>query len=190
MNTWLSFISLLLTVVAGILKSRKGSTLRLYFWSQLLNAPVVFAAARYLGDRADDYALLYVAATLPILECCCFMIWECGTGPIETRISVAFGLLVGMVASFGMPQHPAVDYVTFAEGVFLAMIGFAMLLGERVRSYAKTIGTLSLALSCYDFGYMRNEDWSTLNGWLPSAMCSAAYLLIVARRLRLRPVEA
>ncbi len=180
MNTWLSFISLLLTVAAGLAVSHRRSTLRLYFWAELLNAPVVFAGAHYLGDHDTFYALLYVAVTLPILECCCFMALEAGLNDFGVRVAVAFGLFVGMVASFGMPHHPPIDYVTFAEGVLLAMIAVAMLSGKRVAWHGWPIAALLLALSSYDFGWLRNESWSTLNDWLPSAMSTLAFIVIAA----------
>jgi len=182
MNTWLSFTSLLLAAVAGLLRSRQGSTLRLYFLAQLLNVPVVFLAARYLGDRTTVYALLYVAVTLPVLECCCFMLWDAGLNALHLRIAVAFGLFMGMIESFGMARHPAVDYVTFAEGVLLSMVGTAMVLGMPPHTKRHMIGVLSLALSCYDFAWLRNDNWAGLNDWLPSLLCTAAFVRIILMR--------
>lgn len=184
MNTWWSFISLLLTTAAGVRFSRRRSTLRLYFWAQLLNAPVVFMGAHYLGSHATVYALLYTAVTLPVLECCCFMAWDAGLRTLHTRIAIAFGLFVGMVATFDMPPHPLVDYVTFAEGVLLVMVGTAMMLGQNTSSHSMLIGALSFALSTYDFGWLHNDDWSMLNDWLPSAMCTVVFATIVLTVLR------
>lgn len=179
MNTWLSFISLLLAAVAGLLRSRRGSTLWLYFCAQLVNAPVVFASVRFLGDHATTYALLYVAVTLPILECCCFMLWEKGLSNLHLRIAVAFGLFMGMIESFGMtPGH----YVTFAEGVLLSMIGVAMVLSMVPHTKEHIVGVLSLALSCYDFAWLRNDSWAGLNDWLPSLLCTVAFVRIISMR--------
>lgn len=176
---------LLLATVAGFLRSRK--TVRLYFRAQLIYIPVVFLGAKYLGDRAALYAVLYGAATLLILECCCFLIWE---ARLDLRLYIAslnFGLFMGIVTSIGAPRHPLGDYVTFGEGVMLSIIGMSLLQvanASEDKMAVKTIGILSLALSCYDFGFFRNESWYVVNGWLPSLLCSVAFLWIAAQPIR------
>lgn len=158
--------------LAGLATAQK--TVKLYFKAQLLYALVVFIAAPFFGIHDATYALIYAAVTLPILECCCFLIWEERLSEKLYLASVSFGLFVGIIAASGMPRHPVEDYVTFGEGVILAIIGIAMRFAS-AKLAIRTIGALSLALSCYDFAYLRNESWAELNTWLPAALCTVAF---------------
>jgi hypothetical protein len=176
MNSWASFLIGLLSILAARRRSQRA--VRLYFNAQLIATCALFMGVRLLGDHATLYAILYGAVTLPIFECCCFMIWE---GRLDVRLylaSINFGIFMGIIGALGMTQHPVEDFVTFFEGVFLSIIGLSLLQVASTcqdRLAVRTIGILSLAQSCYDFGFFRNESWYALNGWLPSTLGIAAF---------------
>jgi len=177
---WWCFIGLLLAIALGLVSSRSGTTLRLYFWAQLLYTLVVFPAAGLRGTHDQLYALIYGAATLPVIECCCFFVWEARITVVEMIAAINFGLLVGIVTAFGIYHRPSEDYVTFGEGVILSAIGMAMAMAApktRTPLAVRTIGKLSLALSVFDFSYLLNPTMESV-WWLPSAMCAAAFVRI------------
>lgn len=179
MATWLSFFLLLTAILAAHRQSHRA--VKLYFRAQFVYTLVVFLGVRILGNHVTLYGVLYAAVTLPILETCCFLVWEAGVSMTMLLASIDFGLLMGITSASAMRSRRTEDYVTFCEGVLLAAIGLALLAAiptSRYKVAVRTIGTLSMALSTFDFTYLLNAGWESVNGWLPSAMCTVAFLII------------
>lgn len=182
MSAWW-FSLLLTTIVACLLKSR--STLRLYFFAQLVSVLSVFVFSHWL---AHWYLAAYVVTTVPVLECSVFLVWDAGISNLRADIAIVFGLIVATIgADYAGNWRPG-TMITFTEGVLLAVLGMAMALvtvGAPEWAATRSIGALSLALSWYDFAFVRG--WQDENNWLPAAICAATFGWIVLRG-SVRPV--
>jgi len=177
MNTWW-FSAAITAIIAAILKSRK--TVRLYFVAQLVNTLAVFAASHWF---AHYYLGVYIATTLPILECCVFLLWDAGITWRQIYPAAAFGLLVGAIGAEYAGDWTPGKWVTFIEGGAFSTLGMAMALVKfQAEEWAtvRTLGALSLAASVYDFAFVRG--WKETNSWLPAALCAVAFWKIVLRK--------
>jgi hypothetical protein len=165
-------------LAATVLAERRSRpAVRLYFRAQIIATVALFAGVRLLGVHQMLYAVLYIAVTLPILETCGFLIAEGHPGERTLLVAACFGLLMGCIAASDVGHHTLGDYIVFFEGVLLAEVGIAMLVvGKDIA--VETIGTLSLALSSFDFVYLMNPEWESANGWIPSFLATMAFIRI------------
>lgn len=163
----------------AILAAMRRSTgaVRLYFIAQLIATPVLFVGVRVLGNHADYYSLLYCAVTLPILETSWFI--AAGRGVFTALPSATVAALIGGIALASLTSLSRDTIIVLIEGTLLCFIGWALLLGApNLTDYtaAKGIGTLSILLSTFDFGYILHADWETANRWVPSFLGIATFL--------------
>ena len=156
-------------LLAG-LTSRK--TLRLYFIAQLCCTLALFLFA---GSGA--YTFVYLAADLLMLELCGFLLVEARANRATFRTAATFGAIVTSIASFGIPTMSTDAWIVLVEGGVFSALGIAMMLcGETIPMLG--IGTLTMAMSVYDFGWVRNDSWRNANGWVPSLLCTITFLFI------------
>lgn len=149
-----------------MLTSRK--TLRLYFWAQLVST-----LALYYSAESHVYTFIYLAADLLMLELCCFLLLESKVNRFTIRTAATFGAVSTAVACFGLPG--VASWIVLVEGGVFSALGMAMMLcGESIPILG--IGTLTMAMSVYDFGWLASENWRSTNGWAPSALCALTFL--------------
>lgn len=185
MTTWLSFG--LLLVIAAVAMQKTSGALKLYFRAQLIATLALFVAVKMFGVNDDFYRALYIIVTLPILEVCVFLIWESKDRWQHLATSLSFGMLSTLVVVVGIEKFTTDVWISLIEGALLSAIGMALLLAAQKsdeREALSAIGMLSLALSCFDFGYVSNADWQDLNKWLPSLLCAASWGWILLQRKR------
>ena len=167
MNSWWTFSILLASIVVAGTTSRK--TLRLYFIAQLCAA-----LAQFLFKDSPLYTYVYVAATLLMLELCCFLLLESKVNRFTIRTAVTFGAFITAGACFRLSGLDSNEWIVLLEGGMFSTLGMAMMLcGKTVPVLG--IGTLTLGMSVYDFCWVANDEWKLTNGWAPSMLCALTF---------------
>lgn len=150
--------------------SRK--TLRLYFAAQFLCTMALF-----FFRNSHDYTYAYIASDLLMLEMCAFLLIDSKVNRLTIRTAATFGAFATALSCFGLsPTGPGFWIVLLEGGVFSALGMAMMLCGESIPVLG--IGTLTMAMSVYDFGWVANEDWRLTNGWAPSMLCAVMFFFI------------
>jgi hypothetical protein len=170
------FLLALTAKTLALLRSR--TEVFYYFCAQLLYTPVVFFGGKHFGVHSGTYLMLYVAATLPIIETACFILFRAQREQMIT--ATIFGAFMGGIAANGMTHFGIADAVTFTEGVLLSIIGLGLLLtvpDSDDKTAVSVIGKFSLAMACFDFAYLLN-DLRGLNKWVPSFVGLTCWLWI------------
>lgn len=176
MNSLSSFFLLTVSIILAGMTSRK--TLRLYFWAQLC-----CTLALFIFTEHKYYTYVYLASDILMLELCSFLLMESKVNRFTIRLAATFGAFCTAIACFGV-DAPNFWIVLIEGGVFSALGMAMMLCGETIP--VLSIGTLTLAMSVYDFGWVSNESWRLTNGWAPSFLCTVTFLLIAAWNVRTR----
>jgi len=120
---------------------------------------------------------VYLASDLLMLELCCFLLLESSLNRFNIRTAATFGAVATSIASFGIESFPAGWWIVLLEGGVFSALGMAMMLSGTTIPVLG-IGTLTMAMSVYDFGWVSNESWRLTNGWAPSFLCSVTFLFI------------
>jgi hypothetical protein len=127
------------------------------------------------GNHAELYRAVYVAADLPVFVMAAVLVAEARLSLRMYLAAIVFGLSVTCIGIAFAERFSQDNWICILEGMYLSTIGMSLLLAERrLLGPLTTIGTLYLALSFFDFGYVRN-DWESANGWVPSLLCIAAF---------------
>lgn len=165
---------MLTATLLALIRSRRAA--RLYFTAQIIATLALFPAGRWLGFHNPLYAAIFVAVTLPIIETSILLAIESGAKKQDWLAAMCFGLLNGILSLAGTWSYSPGAAIVFGEGLLLSIVGFALLCA-RASVAASAIGSVSLLLSCFDFGFISN-DWTELNKWLPSIIASSAFFLV------------
>jgi hypothetical protein len=161
--------------MAGI--TSKAKTLRLYFWAQAICTLALFIT----GDKY--YTLVYLLSDLLMLEMCFFLMFESKITKDQIRTAVTFGAAVMAIACYGAVARNLGEWITLIEGGIFSALGMAMMLCGTTTAVL-SIGTLTLAMSVYDFGWVSEESWRSTNGWLPSLICTLTFLYVALANLQ------
>lgn len=177
MNTLLSFFLLLLSILLAGAVSQ--GTVRLYFVAQ-----GIATVAEFAFRHSHWYSLVYILATLLMLEMSVFLLWDAGISKLTWKDAFMFGCWMTIAGGLGLTWLSLTDWYLLGEGLLFATVGLAMLrLG--VDSLAlRVIGTLTLGMAVYDFLYLLRPEVRATDGWAPSLMCSVAFLYLFWQQQR------
>ena len=170
---WLSLL-LLSIVLAGA--ASKG-TVRKYFAAQL-----IATLAEYFFQYSEHYTLVYICATLLMVEMSVFLLWDAGIGKPTWKNAFMAGTWMTLAGGLGLEWLSLTEWYLLGEGLLFATLGMAMLLLARRSPPLLPIGTLTWAMAAYDFLYLLRPEVRAANGWMPSLMCSAAFLWLFATK--------
>lgn len=149
--------------MAAMVRSRK--IVKLYFRAQ-----VIATLAEFFFQKSSWYALVYCMCVLLVMETNLFMLWDERTSWSTLRGSITFAAAITTAALFGLSHIES--WIVLAEGFLLAALGTALL-----QTRYTMIGTLTLGMAWYDFMWLMSSEVRETNGWMPSVMCSVAFLL-------------
>lgn len=159
-------------VLAGILSQR---VVRLYFAAQF-----IVTVAEYLCIGTPYYALVYIMATLLMLEMSVFLLWDEGIGRVRWRDAWMFGCWMTIAGTLGLSWLSLTDWYLMGEGMVFAVLGIVMHWRGSASIPLRAIGTLTLAMSVYDFLYLLRPEVRELD-WAPSLMCTVTFLWVALR---------
>lgn len=174
MSTWLSFFLLLATSLLA-LSVTKG-TVRLYFTAQ-----IVVTVAQFAAQWTHHYTLIYICGVLLAFEMSIFLLWDAGVSKLTWRTAVTWAAFMTAFGLVGLYELSLTDWYVLDEGIMLLVIGMAMLLvakGSREPLALSVIGTLTWVMGMYDLLWLLSPAVRQTNGWMPSTMCSMAFLTI------------
>lgn len=172
---WCLYLLLGSILAAGLLS--KG-TLRLYFAGQL-----VATLAEFFFQNTAHYTLVYICATILMVEMSIFLLWDAGISHPTWQEALLVGIWMTTVGGLGLSALSLTEWYVLGEGMLFAVLGMAMLLKSKHKMEILTIGTLTWMMAIYDFLWLLWPEVKETNGWLPSTMCSLAFLCIAARNL-------
>lgn len=166
-----------------------------YLWAVLLQIPTLWLVHYWYGDESAEYAAYYVLFTGFIL----YTIWRIAIDAMigqryrlrATAIMFVLALTLTRVASLDM--HGQWAWISLSEGFLLLWAGlltaFAGVHRPR-RDLYFTLGFFWIAQGGYSLGWsVAWKDWADYN-WLVPPLMAIGCFGYLARRLRLRPVEA
>jgi hypothetical protein len=177
MMVWFSLCLLLLAILVAGAASR--GTVRLYFVAQL-----VATLAEYGWRHSEYYVLVYALATVLMVEMSVFLLWDAGVGAPTWREAWIAGILMTLAGGFGLTLLTLTEWYLLAEGLLFAILGMAMLLLNAKSKALLPLGTLTWAMAVYDFLYLLRPDVRAANWQAEPIMCSAAFLWLAARQMR------
>lgn len=154
-------------------------TVRLYFAAQL-----VATLAEYAFQYSEHYTLVYICATLLMVEMSIFLLWDAGVNKLTWGDAWMAGCWMTLAGGLGLSWLSLTEWYLLGEGLLFATIGMAMLMLSRKSKALLAIGTLTWVMSAYDFLYLLRPEVQRTNGWLPSLMCSACFLWLAAKQMR------
>lgn len=173
MSYWWFCLLLLSIILAGAVNR---GTVRLYFGAQLL-----VTVAEYFGQFSRHYTLIYICATLLMVEMSVFLLWDAGIRKLTWRNAFMAGCWMTVAGGLGLEWLSLTEWYLLGEGLLFATVGMAMLLLGEKSLALRVIGTLTWGMAAYDFLYLLRPEVRATNGWLPSLMCSAAFLWMFLR---------
>lgn len=174
MTSWLSLCLLLLSILLAGAASK--GTVRLYFAAQLVST-----LAEYFGQFSTHYLSIYICSTLLMTEMSVFLLWEEGVSKLHWKSAFMFGCWMTLAGGIGLEWLSLTGWYLLGEGLLFATLGIAMHWRGLDSLALRTIGMLTIGMAVYDFLYLLWPGVRELNGWLPSLMCSAAYLWLFLR---------
>lgn len=176
MQSYWCLCLLLASILAAGAASRR--TLRLYFVAQL-----IVTLAEYFSQATHYYTLVYICSTLLMVEMSVFLLWDAGISRLTWQDASLFGLWMTIVGGCAISALSLTEWYVLGEGLLFAVLGMAMLLKARRAFALLAIGTLTWAMAVYDFLWLLWPEVKAANGWLPSTMCSVAFLSIAWKGL-------
>lgn len=174
MSYWWLCLLLLSIVLAGL--ASKG-TVRKYFVAQL-----IATLAEYFFQYSEHYALVYICATLLMVEMSVFLLWDAGIGRPTWKNAFMAGIWMTLAGGLGLEWLSLTEWYLLGEGLLFATLGMAMLLLATKSPVLLPIGTLTWAMAAYDLLYLLRPEVRAVNGWMPSLMCSIAFLWVFAMK--------
>lgn len=181
---WSLYLLLLSIAIAGLLSQR---TVRLYFAAQF-----IATVAEFFSQHSAHYTLVYLCCTLLMVEMSVFLLWDAGVSHLVWKDALLFGVWMTIIGGLGLEWLSLTEWYVLGEGLLFAALGIAMLRLSRDSVELLAIGTLTLGMAVYDFLYLLQPIVRATNGWLPSLMCSAAFIWMAWAKIqwRLRPQES
>lgn len=186
-----------LTLMVAIWQ-RAPARIERYLWAFLVEIPIGWAVHSWYGDWSYIYACTYVLLDALILWCVLRITLDC-LKTRQNRFKAAVAVLIlaaclTKLAFLGAQGH--VDRflaISLVEGFILVWAGtltlFAGAHTRRPDLYC-TLGAFWLAQAWYSFGWtIKFQEWADIN-WLVPPLMAIGCFGYLARRLRLRPVEA